>query len=141
MMLVDPSKRRSVAMDAVKNSSHRTAGFWSYRSDSDEKGALHLDGGADSPTFPKGFTSANSTRHTYAHEMAHALDGRREHSTTEKWMLAWESEVKSGELSDYGATNPIEGFAEFGRLVWTNPREARDSFPQCWAYWKEQGWV
>jgi hypothetical protein len=94
---------------------------------------VHVNGGSDSIT----------RRHTYAHEFAHAVDAGHRFSNSHEWNAAWNEEIVSGKLnlSDYSKTKPSEGFAEFGRLVWTSPREAREIYPKCWKFWKDRGLV
>ena len=112
-------------------------GAWTHKT-GDRIGKLHLDGGAETGE------NAPSVRELYAHEFAHAVDGERSVETingvthegskfisdSEPWKSAWESEIKGGALSDYATTRPDEGFAEFGRLAWQTPRQARDEFPR-----------
>ncbi len=75
---------------------------------------------------------------------AHAVDGNYDFSGTDAWDAAWRAEIKvpGKPLSDYAATLPHEGFAEFGRLVFGgNHVDAKNLFPKCWAFWKEKGLV
>ena len=102
-------------------------------------GTLHLDGGRD--------TGAGGTKLSgeyYAHEFAHAID--RGISDSMEWQKAWNSEILHSDypLSRYATTDRSEGFAEFGRLIWSGnktPREIQAKFPQCWAVWEQQGIV
>ena len=128
------------------------AGAWvSERGES--KGRLHLDGGTD---------EAPAVEY-WAHEFAHAVDaaprwsenvndlivshGGNKLSDSDGWQKAWKTEVVDdrGEgiapLSKYAQKNEREGFAEYGRLLWTQPKHARTLFPQCYAVWKEAGLV
>lgn len=76
---------------------------------------------------------------TLAHEMAHALDssglgGYWQISTSDEWKSAWRRELCSGEPSEYAATDPTEGFAEFCRLLWAHPEGrnvAAHKFKSC----------
>ncbi len=107
-------------------------------------GDVHIDG---APGW-------SDSRNTYAHEFAHVVDGPGYPlSSTDEWRMAWDSEIapdrKNGvgygykfddpqpPLSAYATTSPQEGWAEFGRLVFTNPREARDRFPMAWNVWHD----
>lgn len=99
-------------------------------------GELNLDGGGAD---------------VYVHELAHAADwtttgdqrasgqgGRI--SDTDEWKQAFESELKNGSISDYGATSPIEGFAEFARTVWGYPEhheKLKQSHPKCWSIFEK----
>lgn len=75
----------------------------------------------------------------------------REISATAKWIDAHSSEINKhtldskGEkifpLSKYATTSASEGFAEFGRLVFTAPRQAKADYPKCWAIWLQHGLV
>ena len=49
-------------------------------------------------------------------------------------------EAPPAKLSDYATTETYEGFAEFGRLVYTQPEKARE-YPKCYAAWKEWGLI
>lgn len=73
----------------------------------------------------------------------------REISRSAKWISAHNQEidaldargVQTFPLSKYATTSASEGFAEFGRLVFTAPREAKRQYPKCWAVWLEHGLV
>lgn len=55
----------------------------------------------------------------YAHEYTHAIDGPdKELSGSEAWREAWREEAQR--VSKYATKTPAEGFAEFGRLVYSN---------------------
>jgi len=78
-----------------------------------------------------------------AHEIGHVIDvglsGKRI-SSTEGWQKAWMEEIadvgSGSPLSEYGAQDPVEGWAEFTRLVLTRPHLAVRDFPKCWEIWK-----
>ncbi len=88
---------------------------------------------------------------TYAHEMAHAIDGPGfEHSHSPEWVAAWKEEIgdtapaagQSPKLSKYATSVSHEGWAEFGRLVYgtgTDHAKIAKAFPKCAAYWKKIG--
>lgn len=73
----------------------------------------------------------------------------REISRSAKWISAHNQEIDALDakgaqtfpLSRYATTSASEGFAEFGRLVFTAPREAKRQYPKCWAVWLEHGLV
>lgn len=73
----------------------------------------------------------------------------REISRGAKWINAHNAEIDALDakgaqtfpLSKYATTSASEGFAEFGRLVFTAPREAKRQYPKCWAVWLEHGLV
>jgi hypothetical protein len=140
LKLIDPhdaTKLRQVAL----NGTRRTAAMWLFRTDDERKGVLHLDGGRETQV-----SVAKPIAEVYRHELSHALDGRARHSNDPDWVQAWQEEIKQGgNLSDYAATEAIEGWAEFGRLALSTNREerrqARENFPRCYAYWKKQGFV
>ncbi len=90
---------------------------------------------------------------TYAHEMAHAVDGPKfEHSHSPEWVAAWKEEIgdvapapgQAPKLSKYATSVSHEGWAEFGRLVYgtsTDHAKIAAKFPKCFAYWKKIGVV
>lgn len=87
-----------------------------------------------------------SRDHTYAHELTHALDGGHfgtKISASKEWQHAWRDEiVGADQISDYAKHNPSEGFAEFGRLVFTQGKSAaeiRKAFPRSAAIWDKHG--
>lgn len=104
------------------------------------KGVLHLDGGG-----------GNLSQHgIYTHELGHAIDNDN-YSQQRPWEIAWRREIKpwkgtAGDkvfpLSQYATTNASEGFAEFFRLMNSQPASVtREEFPMCWRVWKEWGFV
>jgi len=79
-----------------------------------------------------------------SHEMMHAIDGGDQAiSGSTAWKEAWQTEVKdSGKMTNYAATNPAEGLAEFGRLLWSTdiPREkVNASFPKMVSVLETEG--
>lgn len=70
----------------------------------------------------------------YLHEMTHAIDDDLKISDTNRWKSAWEAEIDkdSNPLSRYARTDASEGLAEFGRLAFRRPEEAK-KFKRCWA--------
>src|SRR6187402_2404118 len=94
-------------------------------------GLLQLDGEKDK-------------RGVYAHEFTHAVDQRSDNdgnsiciSDNYRWQEAWKEEIEPGYLTKYATTDTAEGFAEYGRLVYQTPRDAKRSFPKCWQVWFE----
>lgn len=91
-------------------------------------GVLHMDGGPD----PRG---------TLAHELTHAIDGPNyEISSSAEWQAAWDAEIKPGGISNYAATKPSEGLAEFGRALFAGQlpaKELRTEYPECWKVLKK----
>jgi hypothetical protein len=119
-------------------SGRRVLGFWAWTpADPGNLGTLHLDGGSDTDPLHGG----GSTHDNYAHELGHALDGHDRYSSKPGWKAAWDAEINTPEkgLSKYACTNLQEGFAEFHRLLLTQNKYARELFPKCYAFWKEQG--
>lgn len=87
-------------------------------------------------------------REVYAHEFTHALDGPDlEISGSEDWQSVWKKEIHgdfmSYRLTEYGATNATEGFAEFGRLLYGTdiPLEKIErDFPEASKFFKSKGY-
>ncbi len=89
-------------------------------------------------------------RGSLAHELTHALDaaGNGQNwwqlSTAESWKAAWRSDIQGGNLSDYATSNEVEGFAEFGRLLWgtdNGPELAQVYFPRAFRVFQQYGLV
>jgi len=93
-------------------------------------GVLETDGGAD----PVG---------TLAHELTHAIDkiGPGAYlSDSDEWRYVWSRELRGGGLSAYAASDPAEGFAEFGRLLWgSETPDAAARFPGVAAFFRKHG--
>src|SRR5262245_17372559 len=108
-------------------------------------GSLHLSGAFDSAYGGTKLLAAD----VYAHEFWHAIDwdqktGARVSSSRE-WHKAWDEEIVGDKtapaaLSEYARTKPVEGWAEFGRLVLTKS-DLAEKFPKCLAVWREHKYV
>lgn len=122
-------------IDSALSTDKRVAGMWSYSPSSRENGTLHLGTGYG---LPSGDRATKSAKSIYAHELGHVLDGKAEFSKQDDWKLAWEKEIKPGQLTPYATTNPSEGFAEYFENMIENPKDARKSYPQCWQFFSER---
>jgi hypothetical protein len=122
-------------INSALSTDKRVAGMWSYSPTSRENGTLHLGTGYG---LPSGDRATKSAKSIYAHELGHVLDGKAEFSKQEDWKLAWEKEIKPGQLTPYATTNPSEGFAEYFESMIENPKDARKSYPQCWQFFSER---
>ncbi len=117
-----------------------------------QSGRLDADGHFDAGknTGRHGSPGVSQPHQIYAHELGHTLDGpKRQFSTSPAWKEAFGSEIghdlknqSEAPLSRYGGTDPVEGFAEFSRLVYgsdvPHAQIAKD-FPKATAYYKSQG--
>jgi hypothetical protein len=122
----------------------RMGGAW-IGSTTNGHGSLHLCGAFDSAYGGAKLLAAE----VYAHEFSHAIDwdqktGTRVSSSRE-WQEAWDEEIVGDKkapaaLSEYARTKPVEGWAEFGRLVHTKP-DLGEKFPKCLAIWREHKYV
>jgi len=101
---------------------------------------LHLDG-------PGKVDDAQSI---YAHEFSHVLDWpNHKLSSTPEWGALWKEEIANNvvALSDYANAAPSEGFAEFGRLVFSNKtiagqtarEHAKSLYPRAYRFWEDKG--
>lgn len=85
----------------------------------------------------------DSARHVWAHELGHAIDGPEfELSSSAEWHAAFQAEIADKQLSNYAATEPVEGFAEFCRAVYGSDVEHAEiarHFPQCTKFFKRRG--
>lgn len=85
----------------------------------------------------------------YLHELAHAVDHSPDAapgtdlydegaslSESPDWYKVYREEMLKGRLNKYASTNGKEAFAEFARLVWTNPAVAKTHFPQAYAFFE-----
>ena len=110
---------------------------------------LLLDGGLPGYEYDEDVDDASDLRTptgVYAHEFSHVIDTDADNggriSGSHEWKSAWSSEIATPEfpLSKYAATNPVEGFAEFGRLMLAGTQRqieaAREMFPACFKVWK-----
>lgn len=115
----------------------KVGGFWGE--DVYAGGSLHVDGGID-PSGP-GKWDGTTAESIYAHELGHAIDYRDKYSKTDEWQRAWRSEINQPEvpLSKYATTSPSEGFAEFIRLVITDPMRARKNYRGCFEFLVSRG--
>lgn len=97
--------------------------------------SLCLDGASDLHDSPG----------VYSHEMAHAIDYTEGGvvSDSDAWRDAYEQEIDTDgvPLSQYARTNASEGFAEFVRLAYQNPKAAREQFPKSWAVLESVGYA
>lgn len=115
---------------------------------------IFMDGGMsgeskwkDSEEYAIG-TGGDHLHGIYTHELAHSIDGEGEGwdktgylSETAEWQDAFGEELAGEQLTQYGATKPIEGFAEFVRVMYAGrvkPDELEQRFPKCAAFMKEQ---
>ncbi len=93
-----------------------------------------------SRTFGRGQASASGI---YAHEMSHAIDGpNHELSNAADWQDAFAREIAGKQLNSYAASMSSEGWAEFGRLVYSGEHDAaavQKRFPRCYAVWAKHG--
>ncbi len=62
-------------------------------------------------------------------------------SCADEWKEVWKTELTDKPVSEYSLVSPSEGFAEFGRLVFSEPKRAREDYPQAWAVWEQHGLV
>lgn len=101
-------------------------------------GSLHLNGGrvAGKPADHR------PTHQLYAHELTHAIDGPKgELSKSPEWgeIMAGEIALPNHPLSRYASTQPKEGLAEFGRLVYGGDHDlakVEKKFPRATAFFK-----
>jgi ADP-Ribosyltransferase in polyvalent proteins len=138
---------QAIASPANSTTKGLCAGAW-VSQEGQSKGNLHLDGGTDEVPAVE----------FWAHEFAHAIDtapkwsenvndlivsrGGVRLSDSYDWNDAWKTEIKSPDCPlEYAKKNQREGFAEYGRMLWIIPKEARQAFPKCYAVWKKAGLV
>lgn len=115
-----------------KKAKELCGGFYDH-----ETGDVHSDGGD-----PAG---------TLAHEIGHAIDfdgmhGPYYHSSSDEFRYCWSQELKRGQLTEYAASNPSEGFAEFVRWMYTNysdsnPNWPAEVFPLTYGYFTRHGLI
>lgn len=102
-----------------------------------ERGDIYLDGRTELSDAPE----------VYAHELGHSVDGaggstKQALSNQSDWIFAWEKEIQGGNLGDYAATSPREGFAEFYRMaagMGIDPAQIRERFPQAAKFFDSLG--
>lgn len=103
---------------------------------------LLLDGEAEVPSLEKGYT-VHAPQHSYAHELGHAIDGpNRDISESKEWKKAWKEELSGGILTESAASKPMDGFAEFCRLVYagtTSRDDIKKRFPKSVAVFEVRG--
>ena len=101
-----------------------------------EKGQLLLNGGKETGD------NEDATHGTYLHELVHAMDPDDKVAFSDDWLLAWGREMRAGQLTEYGASSPVEGLAEFGRVLYDNGDDAvREAYPKAYSVFKSQGWT
>ncbi len=108
------------------------------------KGGLYLDG-LDHENGEEGAIGVT------LHEISHLFDKENganwAHSKSPEWQAAFAGEINvkgsdgQPRLSAYAMTHAREGWAEFGRLAWSNPQQAQSQFPKCWAVFASRGLV
>jgi len=116
---------------------------------------LFLNGAFDEYTeFGKG-EAKDTAEGIQAHEFAHAIDGPKSvYSNMVEWKTAYLSEIWAAKSQDapltrYATTDASEGFAEFGRLLFSETeylqaagRETiRATFPKCYKFWLDMGLI
>lgn len=76
------------------------------------------------------------------HELGHALDPQGKRSGGD-WIDAYREEIDRPDapLTQYARKNRREGWAEFARLAWDRPEQAKQQFPKCYAAFKSHGLV
>lgn len=143
-------------LEETRAGKHNAGGVYS------QVGGVHLDGDYD---YKKDGTGEERGRYTsgavytrrdvYAHELTHAIDGPEGSrlSDADEWEEAWQEEINydrasalvSGReppLTAYAASMPVEGFAEFGRLLYGTDvplEQIERDFPKASAYFKAKG--
>jgi len=97
---------------------------------------LHLDGGIERE-------GTESIVGRYAHEFTHAINGpQRQLSGSQPWIDAWNREIVQRRLSPLALQNAHEGFAEFGRIVYTGTYsrdQLKKTYALCVEVWKGTG--
>lgn len=108
--------------------------------------SIHVDGDRTDSGHRGKYGSASSPAHAiYAHELGHAIDGpAKEISSSPEWQRAFADEINQGShpLTDYAATKPEEGLAEFSRLLYGSDvphAQIEREFPQASAVFKVRG--
>lgn len=143
-------------LSAFSNKIHKTnkdiVGCWSFDPTGKNGNVFLLDGAGNPEHTGKYKFASGDIEGVYAHEFSHAIDGEKsEYSNNVEWIKAWQKEINehdsSGEyrLTSYaGLEGPHEGWAEFGRLLYSKDGDIKNieqDFPRCFAYWKKQGFV
>ena len=133
--------RAEQALGFMRNLKGTVAGAYQGGS----KGSVHVDGDKTRASANR----AEKAHEVYAHEFAHAIDGRRgvgagRISDGKDWQGAWKSEISGGKLNKYAASKSSEGFAEFGRLLLARGHdhaEVKRQFPLSYGVWRKHGLV
>lgn len=127
--------------EALRPAAFKIAGAW--QDTGGHRGTVHVDGGDQNGDNAR-------AAGIYAHELGHAADWfdaphmQSPISQHWSWLVAFKDELAGGALSKYAATSPLEGFAEFARLVWATGQRHEDiaaAYPQCYEVFKDQGLV
>lgn len=112
------------------------------------KRTVALDGGKELHGTPQGQTRLTQEGvEYYAHELTHLIDfGRKggRHSDTADWRAVWQEELAGSKLTQYAGTSAMEGFAEFGRLLYSGKYDlgkVKQQYPQAYAYFAGNGFV
>lgn len=99
-------------------------------------GRLYLNGG-DEETEDRDIISL------YAHEFSHAINGPgRDISSLNEWREAWQAEIVFHRLSPRALVSPHEGFAEFGKFMYTGAlsgKRLEKRYPRCVELWRGHG--
>jgi hypothetical protein len=78
---------------------------------------------------------------TCSHEITHGIDKDHKYSKLPEWQAAYNSELKGKKkLTEYAGTFDYEGFAEFGRILYSGVAKSKDvekDFPKCAAFFKK----
>nr|MCH9838129.1 hypothetical protein [bacterium] len=110
---------------------------------------LNLNGAYEEDTAIGRGGATETAEGIQAHEFAHAIDGPKfVLSNMRDWIAAWMDEIvthsdRPPTLTKYAMTDAQEGFAEFGRLLFSETeysqaagRETiRVTFPKCYKFW------
>ncbi len=125
--------RFNEAYSTVIDADATVGGWWDNGMD---EGILHLDG-SDDRMNPA--ASGLDRPGIYAHELTHAVDGfwGQRPSESREWIFAVNHDKA---VSRYGATNYVEAFAEFGRMMHIMPHLAAD-YPRSLEVWRNLGLV
>lgn len=122
---------------------YRTNGFF-RKGD----GSLHLNGDSGAPPQSSLMGAEEAMTGTFSHELTHSIDNGNKARTGKafsddpEWIAAHRSEAKK--LSDYAATELVESFAEFGRLVYgsvVDKDKVKEVCPLGYAFFKKHGLI
>lgn len=135
-----PERHRQTARDKLGGS--QAAGMYSTYHD-----GVFFDGGREGRQgeLARQQGRAVHAHEIYAHEMAHSLDGPNlEHSKSAEWQAAWKAELTGNRLTKYAAKDLQEGWAEFGRLLYSGEHDlaqVKAQYPRCWAVYERHGFA